>query len=145
MGVAVLEGVELLFWGVTGFRGLAGPALLDVLERRLLDLIQTYEPQVLAMEKPTPVRLVASPMLGAITSRISAVAVREGLRVQVCSPDKVRERLCGSEQATYSQIVERIVALYPHLERYRRPRQKWQEDYWRPMFAAVGVVSTNSA
>ncbi len=72
-------------------------------------------------------------------SRISAVAVREGLQVQVCSPDKVRERLCGSEPATYSQMVERIVALYPHLERYRRPRQKCQEDYWRPMFAAVGV------
>lgn len=72
-------------------------------------------------------------------SRISAVAVGEGLQVQVCSPDKVRERLGGSEPATYSQMVERIVSFYPHLERYRRPRQPWQEDYWRPMFAAVGV------
>lgn len=139
MGVAVLEGKDLLFWGVAGFREYWGEDLLRAVEGRLLALIQTYEPQVLVMEKPTPARLVASPMLGAITSRISAVAVGEGLQVQICSPDKVRERLCGSEAATYSQMVERIVALYPHLERYRRPRQKWQEDYWRPMFAAVGV------
>ena len=42
MGVAALDGVELLFWGVAGFRGLAGPALT----RRApsVDLIQTYEP-----------------------------------------------------------------------------------------------------
>lgn len=139
MGIAVLDGKDLVFWGVAGFRGLAGPAFLDAVERRLLALVQTYEPQVLAMEKPTPARLAASPMLGAIMSRISAVAVGEGLQVRVCSPDKVRERLCGSEQATHHQMVERIVALYPHLGRYRRPRQQWQEDYWRPMFAAVAV------
>lgn len=139
MGVAVLDGAELLFWGVAGFRGLAGPAFLDTVERRLLDLIQTYEPQVLALEKPTPARLAASPMLGAIMSRISAVAVEQGLQVQSYSPDKVREQLCGSESATHNQLVERIVALYPHLARHRLKEGCMKEDYWRPMFAAVGV------
>lgn len=139
MGVAVLEGKDLLFWGVAGFREYQGEALLAAVEARLLALLQTYQPQVLAMEKPSPGRLVASPALGAVMSRISAVAVRAGLQVRLYGSKGVRERLCGDSRATHNQVVDRVVALYPHLGRCRRPRRTWQEDYWRPMFTAVAV------
>ncbi len=78
IGVAVLEGQDLLFWGVAGFREYQGEDLLKAVEGRLLALIQTYQPQVLAMEKPAPVRLAASPALGAILGRIRDVGYRCG-------------------------------------------------------------------
>ena len=139
MGVAVLEGKDLLFWGVAGFREYQGEELLRAVEGRLLALIQTYQPQVLAMEKPAPARLAASPALGAVMSRISAVAAQEGLQVRLCNPDRVRAGVCETGLATHSQVVDRIVALYPHLERCRLNVGNRREDYWRPMFTAVGV------
>jgi RNase H-fold protein (predicted Holliday junction resolvase) len=86
VGVAVLEGQDLLFWGVAGFREYRGEELLKAVEGRLLALIQTYQPQVLAVEKPAPARLAASPALGAVLDRISAVVVRERLRVRLYHP-----------------------------------------------------------
>ena len=94
MGVAVLEGQDLLFWGVAGFREYQGEELLKAVEGRLLALIQTYQPQVLAMEKPAPVRLAASPALGAVLGRIRAVAAQKGLQMRLYSPEEVRAGVC---------------------------------------------------
>ena len=162
MGVAVLEvrsagqgrmpsaGEELVFWGVTGFRGLVGKALLEAVERRVMELIQQYEPAVVAIEEPSGVRLRMSPMLGEIVRVIRAVAVDAGVRFVAVSPAEVRKRVCGSERATHAEVVGKIVERYPGLGRYRRrsgPKaqqagyraSRQQEDYWRPMFSAVGV------
>ena len=139
MGVAVLEADELLFWGVAGFRESDAQALLKTVEKRVRDLVQTYQPEVLAIEQPSKVRLRMSPMLGMITGRVSTVAVEAGLRLLALDARIVREKLCGSVKATRSQMTERIVEQYPHLARYRDYSSQWQEDYWMPMFAAVGV------
>ena len=61
MGMAVLDGEELRYWGVTRFRQKELDDLLAALERRLSRLILLYGPTVLAIEKPMPVRLQTSP------------------------------------------------------------------------------------
>lgn len=139
LGIAVLEGPDLLFWGVANFRAYQGEELLQAVEGRLRALIQTYQPQVLAAEKPTPTRLAASPALGAVMSRISAVAVREHLRVCLYRPEVVRAGIGATTVVTQAQVVARIVARYPHLERCRLRKGQGREDYWRPMFTAVAV------
>ena len=147
IGVAVLEGKDLLFWGVAGFREYRGEDLLKAVEGRLLVLIQTYRPQVLVMEKPAPARLAASPALGAILGRIRAVAARERLQMRLYRPEEVRAGVCENGLATHNQVVDRIVARYPHLERCRLSKERRREDYWRPMFTAVavGLVSNGEA
>ena len=139
MGIAVLRGGELRFWGVTGFRQRNLDDLLQALERRLTRLITIYRPAVLAVENPTLKRLKSSPWLEAVMARISVVAVGSGLRISLCDPVGVRERLCGSAQATRREMAERIIRLYPHLARYHACSSQWQEFYWMPMFAAVAV------
>ena len=139
MGIAVLRGGELRFWGVAGFRQRDLDDLLNALERRLTRLITLYRPAVLAVENPTSKRLNASPWLGAVMARIRAVGVDSGLRISLCDPVSVRERLCGSAKATRQDLARRIVERYPHLARYRTCSGQWQELYWTPMFAAVGV------
>jgi len=142
MGVAVLEGDELLFWGVTGFRERGAKTILRAVEKRVQGLVQIYQPEVLAIEKPSKVRLKASPLLGVITERVRKVAEEAGLRFLAYDALLVRKRLCGSTKATRSQMAARIVELYPHLARYQQCSSQWQEAYWMPMFAAVGVGMT---
>lgn len=147
MGVAVLEGDELLFWGVTGFREKEVRELLDGIKKRVQSLIQIYQPGMLAVERPHATRLKASPALEMIVERISAVAVDSSLYFCLYDALTIRRFLCGQERATRRQMIERIVTRYPHLARYAAPGvSRWQESYWQAMFAAVGVgmVCTNN-
>ena len=139
MGVAVLEGRELLFWGVVGLRERDMGVLLDRVKHRLQALIQTYAPEMVVLEQPNRVRLKRSPALLAITSRISAVALASSLHFRICDSATVRRRLCGQERATRKNLAEHIVARYPHLGRYKDRSNQWGKSYWLPMFAAVAV------
>lgn len=147
--MAVLEADELVDWRVSCFREPSFAkatdgkpvcdALLDAVERRVRGLIQRFEPTVMAIEEPSEVRLRMSPALAGVVARIRSVAQDAGLRFVAVSPLRVRKQVCGAEKATHAQMSERIVERYPHLGRYCRCSSQWQEDYWRPMFSAVGV------
>ena len=137
--MAVLDGEELRYWGVTRFRQKEMDDLLAALERRLVRLILLYRPAVLAIENPMPVRLHASPWLEKITARIRATARASSLRVYTCNPIRIRKCLCGSARATRKELAQQIVETYPHLSRYRTHSSRWKEHYWMQMFAAVAV------
>ena len=146
MGVAVLEGDELLYWGVTGFRERDVRMLLDGVKERVLSLIQFYQPGMLAVERPHTTRLKASPALEMIVERISAVAVASSLYFCLYDALTIRRNLCGQERATRRQMIAQVVTRYPHLARYAAPGvSRWQESYWLPMFAAVGVGLVSEA
>ena len=139
MGIAVLSGKGLRYWGVTRFRQKKQEALLSALDQRLLRLISLYKPTVLAIEKPTPVRLQTSPWLKQITAHTRILARDAALRVYTYDPIQIRKCLCGSARATRSDLAQRIVETYPHLARYNNQVSRWQETYWMQMFAAVAV------
>jgi hypothetical protein len=142
MGVAVLEGDELVDWRVSCFREPVGDVLLDAVERRVRGLIHRFEPEVVAIEEPSHVRLQMSPALPGIVARIRAVATGAILRFVAISPEEVRKQMCGEEKATHAEMAGKLVEWFEHLERYRRDSGQLQEDYWRPMFSAVGVGVT---
>ncbi len=139
MGVAVFEGTELIFWGVTGFRGVAPHRVVAAVESRLRNWIELYEPTVIAIENPGTTRLNASPLLRDIVVRISAVTLDESLYYQLYGLPTIKERLCYSAKATRKDMIAHVVKLYPHLERYAKGGSAWRKAYWLPMFAAVSV------
>ena len=139
MGIAVLEGYELLFWGVMGFRNISGQELLGTVERRLHSLIDIYHVDMLAVEQPTAARLKASPMLGTIGARVTTVALTASLDYYPLNAKNVRRRLCGSPTITRRTMAEHIISLYPHLTRYHHCTSQWQQLYWMPMFVAISV------
>ena len=139
MGVAFLEADELVDWRVSCFREPVGDVLLDAVERRVIRLVERFQPTVVVIEDPSKVRLRMSPALSGIVARIRAVAEGAGLRFVAISPEAVRKQVCGSEKAMHAQMAEKLVERFEHLERYRRCSSGLQEDYWRPMFSAVGV------
>lgn len=138
MGIAALEGQDLVFWGVAGFRG-HRQNLLEVVERRVQCLVRMYQPEVIAIEQPSQVRLAASWSLPGITSCISEVAERDGLRFMAYDRWVIREKLFGVAWVNRCELADRMAKLYPHLARYRNCSSRWQESYWLAMFMAVAV------
>ena len=145
MGVAVLEGDDLLFWGVAGFRSVSEEGLRYAVRRKLESLILIYQPQVIASEKPSHIRLKASQMLGDVAAQVSIVALEMSLEHCIVDPKNVRLRLCGSRKTSRRAMAEYVISLYPHLGRYHRCMSRWQQSYWMPMFTAVAVGLVCSA
>lgn len=139
MGWAVLEGRELVEWGVLGFRQRDPEKLLHQVHYRLTEHLRRYQPILLALERPANPRLQTSPLLRAITNQIRTVAEREEIPVRGYDLETVRRRLCGMRRATQGQVADSLVAQYPDLRPYREARSPWQVAYWRSMFVAVGV------
>ena len=141
MGVAVLEGWELVFWGVCGFRQKGEDALFAAVRDRAKDLVALYQPNAVALEAPRPERVAASPLLAGVVASLECAAAEAGLVTKRLAPEEVRRRLCGSARATLRDVAERLVQRFDHLERYRNCGSSWKETYWQAMFSAVALAS----
>ena len=130
---------ELIDWGVSGFRERDIEKLLNAVERRMQNLVLTYQPEVLALEQVSELRLSASMFLGAIEERICSKGENAGLQVHRSGVDGVKKQLCGAERVSLTEMADVLIELYPHLEQYRNRSKHWQDEYWRSMFSAVGV------
>ena len=139
MGIAVLEGEELIDWGITGFRKSDPDAILSQVKSRLTAIIQLYQIQTIAMEQPGKFRCKNSPMLSSITAQIRRLAQASDAALRAYDPIAARKQLCGSGRATHTRLAEYLVSLYPHLERYQKTSSEWKTAYWQPMFTAIGV------
>ena len=142
MGLAVFEGMDLVFWGVAGLRNIEPEKILDAVEHRLRSLIAIYGPTVIALEKPSITREKTCPLLEDILVRISRTTLDAMLYYQLYSLPTVKEHLCHTRRATRQDMIQKVIASYPHLSRYTGKVSKWQEAYWMPMFAAVALGMT---
>jgi hypothetical protein len=144
MGIAIFEGHELLFWGITGFRDQNLKTIEKKIHYRVLRLIHFYRPVALVAEKPSQGRRKNSPWLSSIAAHLMGIALLASLDYRVYSPSTLRTKLCGSHRATRQDMVDHIIKEYPHLVRCATYSSRWQEDYWMPMFIAiaVGMVDT---
>ncbi len=139
VGIAVLEGEELLLCRVANFRDKRLPLLLNTMRKRMHSLVQFYQPTVLAIEQVSPKRRQASPYLDAITGIIQLVALEANLKFYYHGSDEIRQHLCGSPRATGRDLVTHIIANYSKISRYAIWTSRWQESYWMPMFTAIAV------
>jgi len=74
MGVAVLEGTELVYWGVSSFRMHGEDALVAAVLDRMQGLIAVNQPTILALEAPRSLRLAASPLLRPVVAGVKGLA-----------------------------------------------------------------------
>jgi len=141
MGIAILDGSELIYYGVNDFRR-KRPAdtLLGATRETLCGLIAEYRPSVLAYEKSFYVQSKNSVFLQAQEAEIKRVARMRGLKAVGYAPTTVRQLLCEDRWATKEEVADLLAARYPELLRYRN-RSDWvSEKYWLHMFDAVAVA-----
>lgn len=146
MGVAVLDGPRLLYYGVKTFRG-SWPAdgLLHATRKAVLGLIVDHRPTVLAYEKTFYVQSQNSVLLQAQEAEIARLGRARGLRVVGYLPSHVRRLLCGYGRATKEDVADVLAGRFPELAEYRRSNDAVRERYWSNMFDAVAVAGVAAA
>lgn len=139
MGVAVLQGTTLQYWGVAGFRNSKADQVHLDIHARLQTLIKQYQPKILAMEKVSSSRSKASPVIKKIAVQIAGLSLNSSLHFYPYSLETIKNHLCDNPQATRRDVVNQILKRYPHLKRYATWQSRWQEEYWSAMFVAIAV------
>lgn len=139
LGVAILEGAELLYYGIKTIRQReTSQVLLRTTALILERMVQDYQPTILALEQPRVLQPGAE-KLALVVKEIKRIAQREGLKLYTYSPKNVRQFICREERPTKHETARRLVTCYPELARYLLQPSKWEEQYYARMFEAIAV------
>lgn len=141
MGVAVLDGNDLVHYAVRSFRD-KRPAdeLIRATRDAVNELIAAYQPSVLAYEKTFFVQSKNSALLHVQESEIKRVGRVAQLRVIGFAPTRVRSLLCSDGRATKMIVAKVLAERFPELEPYRVQANPIYQKYWLNMFDAVAVA-----
>lgn len=149
MGLAVLHGTELRYFGVRTLRN--GTKPYDVIgqaRRIVLAVAERHLPQVVAIEAPLNLPTKRAHLLHVIADELQERALEIGLSVVRLSPNEVRERVTGNPRATKFLVAEhlsrdqfdRLRHLVP--KRPARPALglRPKDRYWLHMFDALALA-----
>ncbi len=140
MGVAVLEGEQLVYYGVKTIRGRRNPAeVLRRIQAVTTRLIGRFRPDCLAIEKTFLIQKSASLLIVA-AEEVKATARQHRLAVYEYAPTVVRKLICNSGRATKQETATVIARRFPELRSYREQRTKWETLYYANLFDAVALA-----
>lgn len=140
MGVAVLDGEKLAYYGVKTLARRKSPH--DVLKegRKLVrDLIDDFKPKMLAVEKTFFANNRNSALLNVFADEIVAIGKRKRLRVITMAANVVRKEICGNGWASKRGVAEEVCRRFPELVPYLSSDRRWKEEFDFNMFDAVAL------
>ncbi|MCG3198816.1 MAG: crossover junction endodeoxyribonuclease RuvC [Candidatus Omnitrophica bacterium] len=141
MGVAVLEGKDLLYHGVHVFLHRQSPhAILKEGRTVILRMIRDFDPNVLVVEKTFFANNRNAALVNVLADEIQALGRRKGLRVLSFAPSTVKKRITGNGHASKSEVAAVLVARYPQLKGYTVERPKWKQKFHANMFDALALA-----
>ena len=140
-GVAVVEGDDLLYYAVKELRRMRPAYQLTRATRDVVsDLIERFQPDVVAYETSYYVQQAASPLLADQEREIRRTGKVAGLKVIAYSPLYVRQQLCADAYVTKHMVARVLVQRFPELAGYRVNQTPRSERYWLNMFDALAVA-----
>jgi Holliday junction resolvasome RuvABC endonuclease subunit len=138
LGVAILEGENLLWYSVKTFPGSKSlPNRRLEVQQFLAQVLQKYSPSVLAVEEPFYAQSLLSDNLKKLTLNIKTWGRWKGLRVYSYYPPAVKAFFCR-EGRTKQSLAEAMIEQYPFLSRYLSVLSS-KRRYWFHVFDAVGL------
>jgi Holliday junction resolvasome RuvABC endonuclease subunit len=139
IGTAILDKSELVYYGVKTVRDRStAQKILQQSSAIAEELINSYEPEVLAIEKMFIVQKSAA-LLSVVAEEIKTTARGRGLLVYEYSPSVVRRFLCESGRATKAAVAAVVAGKFPYLSRHLETRTKWETKYYSNIFDAIAV------
>lgn len=139
LGVAILEGKDLLFYGVKTVQKRTTPQeVLREITRIIKQLINYYAPSILAIEKVFLTQKNASLLIVA-TDQIKAVGIKEELAVYEYAPKVIRKFICQTGKATKREVARHLTRKYYELSQYMDRKSRWEQIYYSKMFDAIAV------
>ncbi len=141
LGFAVLEGHDLLDWGVKHARNAWLADSLTQVHR----LIAQYQPSSVVLERQSG--SLRRARVRDLITRIATIARGSKVGVRELGWPTVRERLCGTTAATKEVVARAVVERFPELRpRLPQPRKPWMsEDVRMAIFDAVAFGVTHLA
>lgn len=149
MGLAVLRGRELRYFGVRTLRN--GTRPYDVIgqaRRIVLAVIERQAPDIVAIEEPLLLPTKRAALMSVIAQELQGRAEELSLEVVVLSPAAIRQRIAGNPRATKIEVAEVLARdgfeqlrdLIP-----RRPKRaalglRPRDKYWLHMFDALALA-----
>ena len=139
LGVVIMEGEKLIWYGIKTFPGRKTvPEMRPEVQRYLADLLQLYQPQVLAVEEPYYAQSLLNANLRKLTEHLKTWGRWKGLQVHSYVPPAVQAFFCR-ERKTKQSLAEAMIQQYPFLARYFTVLP-WRRRYWFHVFDAVGLA-----
>jgi Holliday junction resolvasome RuvABC endonuclease subunit len=149
MGLAVLRGRELRYFGVRTLRN--GTRPYDVIgqaRRVVLATIEKYAPDIVAIEEPFNLPTKRAHLLNVISDELRGRAEEIGVEVLELSPSAIRKRVVGNPRATKIDVAETLVeAGFDQLRELipKRPKRaalglRPRDKYWLHMFDALAMA-----
>lgn len=149
MGLAVLRGTELRYYGVHALRN--GTRPYDVIgqaRRIVLATIAKHQPEVVAIEEPFNLPTKRAHLLNVIDDELRGRADELGLEVVTLSPTAIRERVTGNPRATKIDVAEyfarngfgQLKPLIPKRPARAALGLRPRDKYWLHMFDALAIA-----
>lgn len=137
MGFAVFQGPELRDWGVKVSNGPWSKEKMEKLKKIVLELMEQYKPDVLAIKKLHSSR--CSPDLIKFTNELKRLFLKINLSVCEYSLDSVKALLATEQRINKIQLAEILSEHYPHLYPELEKEFANKNLYHTRMFEAVAV------
>jgi len=139
LGIAVLQGPELMDWRVKVLKGKWSKEKMKRAVEIISEFIDRYEPGVLAIKKLHPSR--RSKNLNRLVARIKEFSRRKGLKVYQYSIKDLEGFFIQEGKLNKKNLAELIASEYPVLF-YELKREKTNKNhYYFRMFEAVALAS----
>ncbi len=140
IGVAVLDGTRLAYYGVKTLPKLKSPHdILSEGRKAIRNLIDDYKPKTLAVEKTFFANNRNSALLNVFADEIVAIGKRKGLRVKLLAANVVRKEICGNGWASKRDVAQEVCRRFPELRPYLSSDRRWKEEFYLNMYDAVAL------
>src|SRR5216683_8074541 len=137
LGVAVLAGRELIYFGVKSFPGKKiASTFLPQVAAALTPIIHRYRPNVLAIQETYYAQARSSLFLSHLISSLQLLARKHRLHNERILPTEVKRYFCISSP-TRRHLAEAMILRYTFLATFLRKHRT--SPYWQQMFDAVGL------
>jgi len=137
LGVAVLAGRELIYFGVKSFPGKKfASTFLPQVAAALTAVIRRYRPNVLAIEEAYYAQARSSLLLPSLISSLQILGRKHRLHNERILPTEVKRYFCIGKP-TRRRLAEAMSLRYTFLATFLR--QHRTRPYWQQMFDAVGL------
>ena len=141
MGIAILEGSDLIDYHVRTFRNERKPhELLGQAKRTMDDLLDAVHPDTVVIEQPFFAKTRRSALLTFLVEELRGRVAAGRVRLREHGPCQVRRILLGNPKATKRDVARFVAKRFPELQQHFHPGEFWKEKYWSHVFDAVALA-----
>jgi RNase H-fold protein (predicted Holliday junction resolvase) len=138
-GVAVFNGIELVYFAVRSLRNRRDERLLkNEINELIQRLVTVFKPQVIVVKVISQYQKT-SVSLGLIDKLIRRKVSANRIPLVDVSIEQIKAALCRDEKPTLKKAFQNLTVLYPELKQYLNRPNRWQTEYYHSLFSAVAV------